>query len=280
MTFTLPDITQAVSRACQRFSNPTKANLKVVKRILRYLKGPQNWGLHYLSQTPSSLYGFSDADWAGFPDTRRSTTGYCVFFGANCISWSSKKQPTVARSSTEAEYRSMAHTTAELTWLTYLLHDIGVSLPRTPQLFCDNISALHMTVNPVFHARTKHIELDYHFVREKVVMGALVTHYTSSSDQLVDVFTKPLPKDAFVQFRSKLGVHSSPPASLRGHDKDPKSSPLNDVNCETNMERISATNAHCGTDMIAENKEINSGIAAANKERNSLDHGTMQGSVT
>ena len=213
LTFTRPDITHAVNRACQRFSKPTVTYLKAVKRILRYLKGTQNWGLRYLYNTSPSLYGFSDADWAGCPLTRRSTAGYCVFLGANCISWSSKKQATVARSSTEAEYRSMAHTTAELTWITYLFQDTGVSISRAPQLFCDNISSLHMSVNPVFHARTKHIELDYHFAREKVAMGALVTRYIPTSSQLADVFTKPLAKDPFVTFRSKLGVYPSPPTS-------------------------------------------------------------------
>ncbi|XP_059626128.1 uncharacterized mitochondrial protein AtMg00810-like [Cornus florida] len=175
LTFTRPDIIHAVNRVCQHFNNPTLVHIKAVKRILRYLKGTQHFGLRYLSQSSSSLYGFSDADWAGCPTIRRNTTGFCVFFGANCVSWCSKKQPTVARSSSEAEYQSMASTTAEITWLTFLLRDIGITLCQPPQLFCDNISALHMSVNPMFHARSKHIELDYHFVREKVVMGTLIT---------------------------------------------------------------------------------------------------------
>ena len=95
-----------------------------------------------------------------------------MFLGSNCVSWSSKKQPTAARSSTEAEYRALASATAELTWTTYLLRDVGVSLPQPPQLFSDNLSALHMTINPVFHARTKHIELDYHFVHENPLLQA------------------------------------------------------------------------------------------------------------
>nr|XP_027192693.1 uncharacterized protein LOC113787746 [Cicer arietinum] len=170
LTFTRPDITHAVNRACQHFTEPTMTNLKVVKCILGYLKGTHNWGLRYLFNTSPSLYGFSDADSVGCPITRRSTTCYCVFIGANCISWSSKKQSIFACSSTEAEYRSMDHTVAKLTWITYLFHDTGVSLPRAPQLFCDNISALHMTVNLVFHACTKHIELDCRFVSEKIAI--------------------------------------------------------------------------------------------------------------
>ena len=220
LTFTRPDIIFAVNRVCQNFSNPTLIHLKAAKRILRYLQGTQNFGICYLSQSPTSLYAFSDSDWAGCPTTRRSTTGFYVFLGANCISWSSKKQPTVARSSSEAEYHSMVATTAEITWLTFLLRDIGIALSKPPQLFCDNISALHMSVNPMFHARSKHIELDYHFVREKVAMGTLTTRHISSSSQPADVFTKPLAKDAFQKFRSKLGVLPSSHISLRRHIKE------------------------------------------------------------
>ncbi|KAK1554205.1 hypothetical protein Q3G72_009233 [Acer saccharum] len=109
---------------------------------------------------------------AGCPTTRRSTIGFCTFLGAKCVSWSSKKQPTVSRSSSEAEYRAMASTTAEITWLTFILRDIGVTLAQPPHLFCDNISAFHMLVNPMFHAQSKHIELDYHFCTRKSCNGS------------------------------------------------------------------------------------------------------------
>ncbi|GKV50011.1 hypothetical protein SLEP1_g56730 [Rubroshorea leprosula] len=169
----------------------------------------------YMTQPP----GFCDADWAGCPITRRSTTGYCIFLGANCISWSSKKQPTIARSTVEAEYRALASTTAEMVWITYLLRDIGISLPSPPQLFSDNISALHMSINPVFHARTKHIELDYHFVREKVALGTLITRYIPNTEQVADILTKPLPRQQYQLLRFKLGVVASPHFSLRGSMK-------------------------------------------------------------
>ncbi|RVW94304.1 Retrovirus-related Pol polyprotein from transposon RE1 [Vitis vinifera] len=109
-------------------------------------------------------------------------------------SWSSKRQPTVSRSSTEDEYRSLASSATEITWLTFLLHDIGIQLREPPQLLCDNLSALHMTVNLVFPTRSKHIELDHHFVREKVASGVLITCFLPLSLQVVDIFTKALPK--------------------------------------------------------------------------------------
>ncbi|XP_055962301.1 uncharacterized mitochondrial protein AtMg00810-like [Mercurialis annua] len=128
LTYTRPDIVHAVNKVCQTLQNPTFGDMKAVKRILRYLKGTLHFGISFLKHSSLSLYGFCDADWAGCPTTRRSTTGYCIFLGANCISWSSKKQPTISRSSTVAEYRALASTTAELVWIQFLLRDIGILL--------------------------------------------------------------------------------------------------------------------------------------------------------
>ncbi|KAJ8768265.1 hypothetical protein K2173_021205 [Erythroxylum novogranatense] len=220
LTITRPDIVFSVNFVCQFMHEPTVGHYQVVKRILRYIYGTLDYGMNITSQSTLDLYAFSDADWAGCPLTRRSTTRYCTFLGANCLSWCAKKQPTVARSSAEAEYKSMSSTTVELTWLTYLLRDIGIVLAKPPILHCDNLSALHMTVNPVFHGRTKHIELDYHFVREKVAMGNLVTHFVSSQAQLADIFTKPLPRSIFMDLRNKLGLSLMPRPSLRGSIED------------------------------------------------------------
>ncbi|RWR75576.1 Zinc finger, CCCH-type [Cinnamomum micranthum f. kanehirae] len=220
LTFTRPDISYSVNYVCQFMHNPTTFHFQLVKRILRYVRGTITYGIHLLSNSSLKLYAFSDADWAGCPLTRRSTTGYCTYLGSNCISWSSKRQPTVARSSTEAEYRALASTAAEITWLTYILRDIGLYLFQPPILFCDNISALHMTVNPVFHARTKHIELDYHFVREKVALGSLVTRFVPSTSQVADILTKPLSRHQFEHLRVKLGVQPASPPSLKGCVED------------------------------------------------------------
>ena len=216
LTYTRPDITHAVNVVCQHFQNPTKKDMRAVKHILRYIKGTLTHGLRYLSQSSLTLNAFCDADWAGCPTTRRSTTGYSIFLGSNCISWASKKQPTVSRSSTEAEYRSLATTAAELTWLQHLLHDLNIKLERRPLLLCDNKSAIHLAHNPVFHARTKHIEIDYHFIREKVTTGHLQLQYLPTTQQIADVFTKALGKDSFSIFRYKLGVHPHSLPTLKG----------------------------------------------------------------
>lgn len=219
LTFTRPDIAYSVNFVCQHMHQPSNFHFQLVKRILRYVQGTLDHGIRLLSHTITNLYAFSYSDWGGCPLTRRSTTRFCTFLGPNCVSWSAKKQPTVARSSTEAEYRAMASAAAELTWITYLLSDIGFQLPQPPTLFSDNMSALHLTVNPVLHARTKHIEIDYHFVREKVAQGKLITQFVSSKDQLADIFTKPLSSTAFYNLCTKLGIWTLPRPSLRGDVK-------------------------------------------------------------
>ena len=149
-------------------------------------------GLCLTKSSTDLLSAFSDADWVGNPDDRRSTRGYVIFFGGNLISWSSRKQSTVSRSSTEAEYKAVADATAELIWIQVLLRELGISQARTPSLWCDNIGATYLSANPIFHRRTKHVEVDYHFVRERVSTRQLDVRLISSKDQLVDIMTKPL----------------------------------------------------------------------------------------
>nr|XP_016450848.1 PREDICTED: uncharacterized mitochondrial protein AtMg00810-like [Nicotiana tabacum] len=197
LTLTSPDITHVVNLVSQFMQNPNNMHLQGVKKILRFVKGTIDHGLRIKSHSSFKLYGFSDADWAGCAITRRSTTRYSIYLGANCVSWSSRKQNTVTRSSAEVEYRALAATAAEFTWIGYILQDIVVYIKTAPVLLCDNLSALYMTTNPVMHARTKHVELDYHFVREKVAQGQLITQFVRSKDQLVDVHTKALGTDQF-----------------------------------------------------------------------------------
>ena len=157
------------------------------------------------------LRAFSDADWTGDPTDRRSTTGYCFLLGSSLISWQSKKQTFVARSSTEAEYRALVDTTSELLWLQWLLKDLGMSTSSATPLYCDNQSAIHIAHNDVFHVRTKHIEIDCHFIRYHLVHGALELFSISSNDQLADIFTKSLLKGCTRDLVNNLKLVSHPP---------------------------------------------------------------------
>ena len=139
-----------------------------VKRIIRYIQGSIGTGLKLCKSPSTAVSAFSDADWAGCPDDRKSTEGFAVFLGSNLISWQAKKQATVSRSSTEAEYKSLANATAEVMWIETLLDELGIPRSHVSCLWCDNLGATYLSANPVFHARTKHIEIDFHFVRERV----------------------------------------------------------------------------------------------------------------
>jgi hypothetical protein len=185
---------------------------EAVKRILRYVKGTLDMGLRIRKSPSTELSIYTDADWAGCVDDRRSTSGYAVYVGPNLVSWSSKKQPTVSRSSTEAEYKALANGAAEAIWVESLLKELGVSRQRAAILWCDNLGATYLTANPVFHARTKHIEIDFHFVRERVASGDLNVRFISTSDQLADMFTKPATRQMLDRFKSNLNiVRSSSP---------------------------------------------------------------------
>ena len=221
LTITRPDIAHVVNSVSQFLHAPTIDHFLAVKRILRYVKGTLHFGLTFRPSTiPSALVAYSDADWAGYPDTRRSTSGYSIYLGNNLVSWSAKKQPTVSRSSCESEYRALAMTAAELLWLTHLLHDLKVPIPQQPLLLCDNKSAIFLSSNPVSHKRAKHVELDYHFLRELVVAGKLRTQYVPSHLQVADIFTKTVSQPLFEFFQSKLHVHSNPTLNLQGGVED------------------------------------------------------------
>ena len=197
---------------------PSAMHWSAVKRLLRYLKGTSSHGILIRNQPSAQLHAFSDSDWAGNYDDRTSASAYVVFLGFTPISWSSKKQKTVARSSTEAEYRVLASTAAELNWVTNLLHELGLPFSTAPTIFCDNIGATYLSKNPVFHSRMKHIAIDFHFVRDQVLLNRLRVSHVHTSDQLADSLTKALNRKSFLSHRSKIGVHDGS-SILRGHDR-------------------------------------------------------------
>ena len=172
-------------------------------------------GLHLYPSPVEKLISYTDADWGGCPDTRRSTSGYCVFLGDNLISWSSKRQPTLSRSSAEAEYRGVANVVSESCWLRNLLLELHFPLSQATLVYCDNVSAIYLSGNPVQHQRTKHIEMDIHFVREKVARGQARILHVPSRHQIADIFTKGLPLVLFKDFRTSLNIRE-PPATTAG----------------------------------------------------------------
>ena len=183
--------------------SPTSNHLLAVKCIFRYLQGTIHQGLAF-TLGPLTFFAYSDANWAGDPMDMKSISGILVFLGNSPITWFAKKQPTVSRSFTEAEYMALASYAVELCWICMLLKDFVAFLHSPPTLWCDNISALAIASNPMFHAWIKHIEVDYNFVREKVLCHDLQVKFVSSHDQLADILTKGLPSPRFHWLVSKL----------------------------------------------------------------------------
>ncbi|XP_057780133.1 uncharacterized mitochondrial protein AtMg00810-like [Salvia miltiorrhiza] len=208
LCLTRPDITFAVHNLSQFLSKPCEGHMAAAERILRYLKGTIGHGLFFDKNSTMDLSSFSDADWASCPATRRSVTGFAIFLGSSLISWKSKKQSTISRSSAEAEYRAMAQTSCEVTWVRNLLLEFGIRQSRATPLYCDNKAAVYICNNPVFHERTKHIEIDCHTVRNKYLAGELKPLHIKNDLQLADVLTKALPAPALRNIMIKMGFTS------------------------------------------------------------------------
>ncbi|XP_028084588.1 uncharacterized protein LOC114285710 [Camellia sinensis] len=209
---TRPHIAYVVHIVSQFMVVPHFPHYDALVCILCYLKGTMFHGLHNSAHSSVQLHTFSDANWAGDPTDRRSTTGFCFFLGDSPIAWRSKKQTLTARSSTETEYRALADTTQELVWLRWLLSDIGISHPTATNLYCDNQSAIKIAHNDVFHDRTKHIEIDCHFIRQHVTSGTVRLLFVTSANQTIDIFTKAHPPRRFSDLLSKLKLlYALPP---------------------------------------------------------------------
>ncbi|KAK0601109.1 hypothetical protein LWI29_021345 [Acer saccharum] len=162
------------------------------------------------------LHTFADADWTGDPDDRRSTTAYVIFLDSTPISWSLKKQHTVARSTTEAEYHAIASSAAELNWIGHLMSELQIQVPSTPVIYCDNVGATYVCANPIFHSRMKHVAIDFFFVQDQVARQQLRISHVHTNDQLADSLTKPLAQRQFLDHRSKIGILDGS-SILRGH---------------------------------------------------------------
>ncbi|XP_019059629.1 PREDICTED: uncharacterized protein LOC109117260 [Tarenaya hassleriana] len=204
---TRPDITYAVHVLSQFMQQPRLDHWQAALRVVRYLKRNPGQGILLRSDSDLRLSAWCDSDWAGCPRSRKSLSGWLVQLGNSPISWRSKKQHTVSLSSAEAEYRAMSSATCELLWLKGLLRSLGVDHSAPMLLRCDSQAALHIAANDVFHDRTKHIEIDCHFLRHHVSSQTVATCYVPSNSQLADIFTKSLGKKEFDLFLDKLGVY-------------------------------------------------------------------------
>ena len=206
---TRPDITCAVGQLSQFLNNPSSKHMLAVKRVLRYLQGTPSLGITY-GPPPSRLTGYSDADWAGDVNTRRSTTGYVVMLNNGAVAWRSQRQPTVALSTMEAEYMALTEATKELKWIKTFLAELGCngqSTDSTPtDLYSDNQSAIALAKNPVSHARAKHIDIRHHFVREAIQDQIIWVQYIPTAEMTADSLTKALGREKHEKCTARMGM--------------------------------------------------------------------------
>ena len=206
LTATRPDIMHAVSLISRYMENPRETHLLAAKRILRYLQGTIEYGLFYKNGEKSDLFGFTDSDYAGDSDDRKSTSGYVFMMGSAAISWCSKKQPIVTLSTTEAEYVAATACACQAIWLRNILEELHFQQEGATTIYCDNSSAIKLSKNPVLHGRTKYIDVRFHFLRELTRDEIIDFLYCKSEDQIADIMTKPLKLSTFQKLRKLLGV--------------------------------------------------------------------------
>lgn len=177
-----------------------------MRRILQYLKGTPGRGLYFKKNSDKGIEVYTDSDWAGFASDRKLTTGYCTFGWGNLVTWRSKKQSVVARSSAEAELRAMAHGICEGIWLKRMLEEIRIPTNSTMKILCDNRASISMAKNLVHRDRTKHVEIDRHFIKEKIDQDIIAVTHVSSCNQTADILTKALPRRSYEDIRTSLGM--------------------------------------------------------------------------
>ena len=206
LSHTRPNIAFAVSIVSQFLHSHYEVHLEAVYRILRYLKSTPRKGFFLKKSEQKTIEAYTDADWAGSVTDRRSTSGYCTYIWGNLVTWRSKKQSVVARSSAEAEYRAMAHGACEILWLKKILEELKRPLEMPVKLYCDNKVAITIAHNPVHHDRTKHVEIDIHFIKDKLEASIICMPFVSTTQQIADILTKGLFRSSFEFLISKLGM--------------------------------------------------------------------------
>ena len=201
---------QVVGQVTRFQAAPKETHIIAVKRIFNYFKGTMDFGLWYPKGNEPTLIAYSDVDWAGCVDDRRSTSGIAFFLGNCLVFWSSKKHSSVSLSTAEEEYIAATACCTQILWMKQTLQDIHVTCNEPIPIPSDNMSAIRISKNPVMHSKTKHIPIKFHFLREQVTEKNIKLEYVGTKEQVADVFTKPLPRETFEYLREKLGVILSP----------------------------------------------------------------------
>jgi hypothetical protein len=209
LTASRPDLTFAVGVCARYQADPKMSHLTQVKRILKYVNGTSDYGILYAHDENSKLIGYCDTDWAGSADDRKSMSGGCFFLGNNLISWFSKKQNSVALSTAEAEYIAAGSSCSQLVWMKQMLKEYNVEYDVLT-LYCDNLSAINISKNPIQHSRTKHIDIRHHFIRDLVEENIVTLKHVATEEQIADIFTKALDAKQFEKLRGKLGFLIKP----------------------------------------------------------------------
>ena len=210
LTATRPDLMFVVSLLSRYMERPTDLHLQATKRVLRYLKGTMDYGIFYSKGGNTKLMGFTDSDYAGNLEDRKSTSGHLFLLSSGAVSWSSRKQPVVTLSTTEAEFVAASSCACQAVWLRRLLEELNHVQEESTVIYCDNSSAIKLSKNPVLHGRSKHIDMRFHFLRDLSKDEVVKLIHCGSQEQIADILTKPLKLDSFEKLRSMMGVCKNP----------------------------------------------------------------------
>jgi hypothetical protein len=209
LTATRPDIMFAVHMIARFMEHPLETHMTAAKRILRYIRGTSEHGVLYKRGRQAELIAYTDSDYGGDVDDRKSTSGYIFMLGSGAVSWSSRKQPIVTLSTTEAEFIAAAYCVCQGIWIKRILESIGLKQQQCLEVFCDNSSTIKLSKNPVLHGRSKHIDIRFHFLRNLSCDGKVELKHCASQNQLADIMTKALKLESFEKLKGRLGICSS-----------------------------------------------------------------------